>query len=1113
MTKNDQIIKQKQLEQAIAIQDQLRGLVADTVIDMTVSVLRKELAEILSATQEPEQQRKMATVLFMDVVNSTQMIQGMDPEESMDVLDVSLQAMAEPIREHVGHVSRFMGDGFLAVFGLPTARENDPEMAVRAALDILSISGKIEQSLKHQRGIKSFQIRIGINTGLIISGGLTEAEDTIMGNAIHLAARLEKAADPGSVLISKNTYQHVRGIFDVEQREPIEAKGFPEPVETYKILRIKPRAFRSMNRGVEGVETRMIGREHEMRIAQELFQEVIQKNIFHFVTVIGEAGIGKSRFLDEFEGWLDLQPIRVRLFKGRATLETQKQPYALFRDIFALHFEILDNDPIQVVRKKFLNGFRLVLQGDNQVEVKAHLVGHLLGYDIGDETIKKIFENPHLARDRAFQHMKTYFQAAAEHSPLMIFLDDIHWADESSLDLIDHLRETLVDIPVMFVVLSRPVLFERRAQWGKGDNCETIELSPLSSKRSEQLLMEVLKKAENIPDMFRKTIVEQAEGNPFYLEELIRMLVEDGVILKSEPAWRIQLDQLVDLQIPPTLTGIIQARLEGLPKGEHALLQQASVVGKVFWDAAITYINRNRSLTQTGILNSLESLQNRDTIYQLGSSAFSGVTEYSFAHGILRDVVYESVLLKQRRNYHSLVADWLIDERGAGAVEMNSVIAAHLVEAGRSEEAIDYFLKAAEAAAQKYANEEAVHLYQQALVLVPDEVMDRQFSILCSLESLWFLIGNREEQSTVLERLDHIAVRLDDQSKKADVLLRKTWYLFYMSDFPGMLNVAQELIGLAGQINLPSVTQEAFYALAWAQMQSADLNRAKTSAQRSLEVAQQIGYRLGEGNVHNVLGLIDLTQALYVDAGKHIEEFLRIAQDSDNQTRQLSALNSMVVILVILGDYEKAREYGTQQLDLAIELGDRVTESSAYINLAWAATAEEDWQAAEGFAIKGIAIKRDTRHLEALGEGLVWLGYAKLGLGQLGQAEKAFRESLEIRYELGQDALQIESMAGLSRVMLAQGDLVEAQKYGEKICEYILREEDLSGAWEPLKIYWNCYLTLRANNDPRKNDFLKDTVENLQKRAAKIPDKTDRERYLTNVPWHRDIMTEWELTR
>ena len=200
-------------------------------------------------------------------------------------------------------------------------------------------------------------------------------------------------------------------------------------------------------------------------------------------------------------------------------------------------------------------------------------------------------------------------------------------------------------------------------------------------------------------------------------------------------------------------------------------------------------------------------------------------------------------------------------------------------------------------------------------------------------------------------------------------------------------------------------------------------------------------------------------------------------------------------------------------MELAVELGSRTIEGSACVNLAWAASAQGDWQAADEYAARGIPIKRETRHLEAMGEGLVWLGYARLGLGQRKEAEDAFRESLEIRRGLGQEALQVESMAGLSLALLLQDDLDGAREFGEKIREYISRDEDLSGTWEPLKIYWICYQILRAAGDSRKDDFLKEAVDNLHKRAEKITDKIAQKRYLDNIPWHREIFAEWERVR
>jgi len=1112
MTKEEFLSKQRLLEQAIATQESLRGTIDEAIIDTTIEALRKQLAEILPTSPASEQQRKMATVLFMDVVNSTQMIQNMDPEESMEILDVSLQNLAEPIRKYGGHVNRFMGDGFLAVFGLPTARENDPEMAVRAALDVLTVSEKIAQSLKNEWEVKTFQVRVGINTGLIAAGGITESDDTIMGSTINLAARLEKAAEPGTILISKHSYQHIRGVFDMEQANPIDAKGFPDPVDTYKILGIKSQTFHLMNRGVEGVETRMVGREQEMQRAQEIARAVINKKELRFVNLIGEAGLGKSRFLDEFESWLNLQPVQVNLFKGRATLEAQNQPYALFRDMFAIHFEILDNDSVHVVRQKILDGFQQALQKDSKYEAKAHLVGHLLGYDFSESAaIKNVLDNPQLMRDQAFRHLTSYFSEIATQSPTAIFLDDVHWADESSLDLISYLGRALTNLPILFFVLSRPVLFERREQWGKGQGFETINLSPLSREQSEHLVAEVLQKVESIPSALRELIIEHAEGNPYYIEEMIRMLVDDGIIVKEEHTWHIQPNRLSDIHVPATLTGIIQARLDGLPKAERTVLQQASIVGRVFWDATVMHINREQALDEKSIIHDLESLQSREMVFQRQPSTFSDAMEYLFKHIILQEVTYETVLLKQRKKYHSLVANWLIGQRGGRVMEMSSLIANHLVKAGRTEEAIEYFQKAAEAAAAKYANEEAVDLYRQALKLTPEQAVENRYKILLGLESILNIIGERQAQADILERLDLTANQIENSQKKADVLLRKTMFFYWTSNFPEMLKVAKQAITLSRQCAYLGLEQNAHYALAWAHLQLEDFGKAEEQAQQSLELTLKIGDRMGEGNVHNVLGLINMTRGHYADARDHIEKFLHIAREIGSQNRELTALNSMVVILVILGEYETARNYGIQMLNLALEIGDRIMESTAYVNLAWGALSQEDWHAAEEYIVKGVVLKREIHQLDALAEGLVWLGYIKLGLHQLAEAEQAFRESSEIRHDLNQEVLQVESMSGLSRAWLEKGNLVKAQDYVEKIIGYILRDENLSGAWEPLRIYWNCYLVFKATDDSRKISFLKDTVNNLQNRAAKIPDEMTRERFLTNVPWHRKIMAEWKL--
>jgi class 3 adenylate cyclase len=1108
MNPEDHQSKQELLEQAIAAQERLRGTFDDVIIDTTLAALRKELDEIRSTSSQPEQQRKIVSVLFVDVVDSTRMIQDMDPEESMEILDVSLHKLAEPVQKYGGSVNRYMGDGFLAVFGAPTARENDPEMAVRAGLEILTEAQKISKALEKERGLKSFRVRVGINTGLIAAGGIDESEDTIIGSTINLAARLEKAAEPGTVLVSKHTYQHIRGFFDMQQHTPIQAKGFPEPVETYKILKIRERVFGLSNHGVEGIETRMVGREREMQRLQEIAQAVLGEKERRFVAITGQAGLGKSRLLEEFESWLEHQAYAMNYFKGRAYLESQNQPYALFREMFAVRFKIQGDDASIDVQGKFVNGFREFMPNDGKLGNKVQLVGQLLGYDFREsEAVSKLLENPQLMRDRAFDYLVSYFREAAAQRPVAFFLDDIQWADESSLDLLTYLGAALSDLPILFIALSRTELFQRREA---GEDDEIIPLAPLSRQVSEQLVVEVLQKADKIPDRLLKLIVEQAEGNPYYVEEIIRMLVEDGIIVKDLPNWRVQPERLEEIRIPSTLTGIIQARLDRLPKEERTILQQASVVGRVFWDSALEYINQENRLDRDELNRYLESLESRELVERRRPSAFSDAAEYSFNQAILREVTYEMVLLKQRKKYHSQVADWLIDQRGDRASDMSGTIANHLVSAGRTGEAVDYYQQAAESAAAKYAIEEAAGLYQQALKWTPEQALEKRFDLLLGLESSWNTIGERKKQAEVLGNLEEIANQLADQEKEAEALLRRAMFYYWLGDFSQMLAVVQQSVRQAEHISNPELELRALYWLTWAHFQLEDLDQAENTAQRVLELAVQTGDRTGEGSVHNVLGLIGMARGSYAEALQHIQEFLEIARQTGNPNRELTALNSQTVIRVLLGEYQAARDYAFQMRDLALETGQKVTESLAYINLAWGAGAQGDWQFALENVQEGLSINREVKRSEGVAEGLVWQGYILLGLQRPAEAERAFRESLEIRMEIEQDMLQAESMAGLSQALRRQGDLGAAKKYVEKVLDFIRRDENLTGTWEPLRIYWNCYQVLRDSEDPRTDEILKKALDSLLQRADKIPDQSMREGYLNNVPWHREIMTEWE---
>jgi class 3 adenylate cyclase len=380
-----------QLKNAISTLESQREVLGDAVVEASLSALRKQLSELEPDSDISERHKKLVSMVFVDVVNSTKIGHHLEPEEILEIMDSGLQRLALPIEQFGGRVTRFMGDAFKAVFGDPVTQENDAEMAVRAGLTILEDAQAYDAELQENWHITGFNVRVGVNTGMVAVGGFTESDDTMMGLTVNLGKRLESAAPPGGLLISHETYQHVRGIFEFEPLPPVIAKGFVEPVRVYLVKGLKPRAFRTGTRGVEGLTTRMIGREAELKHIQDAYYSAIEDDECQVITVIGDAGVGKSRLLEEFETWLDDQTKPIYLLKGRSSSETQESPYSLLRDALSHRFQIQTSDKVSKVHRKFEAGIGEAFDSNESTVMMAHLIGQLLGFDFGESPYLQVF--------------------------------------------------------------------------------------------------------------------------------------------------------------------------------------------------------------------------------------------------------------------------------------------------------------------------------------------------------------------------------------------------------------------------------------------------------------------------------------------------------------------------------------------------------------------------------------------------------------------------------------------------------------------------------------------------------------------------------------------------
>ncbi|RPJ49770.1 MAG: hypothetical protein EHM21_06345, partial [Chloroflexi bacterium] len=624
----------EQLEQAIATLEAQRSVLGDAVVETAVGPLREKLAALRAKGSQKAQQRKQITVLFADVSGFTSMSERLDHEEVSETINALWARLDKTILEHGGFIDKHIGDAVMALFGAPTAREDDPERAIRAALgmqaEIINWKATFSKAGSALHGlVQDIRMRIGINTGPVLLGTVgSTGEYTAIGDAVNLASRLESAAPVGGVLISQDTYRHVRGIFEVTPLDPLQVKGKSEPVRVYVVNAGRPRSFRITTRGVEGIETRTIGREAELEKMKAALQSMSASGQTHLVSIVAEAGTGKSRLLYEFIKWLEEQHYPLRLFKGRATPEMNNSPYALVRNLLATSFEIQDSDPPAVVREKLERGLRASAGDVPEAGVHAAFIGHLLGYDYADDPqLAGIQGDARQIRDLATHYLTQFFVHSTQEQAGVILLEDIHWADNASLDFIEHLMNDQPGLPLLIVNLTRPLLFEGRPGWGSGPVRHTrLDLLPLSAQDSRQLVADILRKAPEVPPALVDLIVERAEGSPFYVEELIKALIDEGIILRDGEQWRVRVERLPALKVPATLTGVLQARLDNLPAADREVLQQASVVGRVFWNRVVEHMRNPESGPASSplpVADRLETLAKKELIFPREASAFA----------------------------------------------------------------------------------------------------------------------------------------------------------------------------------------------------------------------------------------------------------------------------------------------------------------------------------------------------------------------------------------------------------------------------------------------------------------------------------------------------------
>ena len=1094
----------QQLETSIAALQAQRSLLGDEVVETAVAALRSELAAL--QTDQPaqaEQHLSLVSVLFLDIVGSTALSRQLDPEDIQTVLDGALAAFTWVVEQHGGRVLQYAGDSVLAVFGADEVREDDAERAVLAGLALLRQGQAQAQQLKVRHPELELGVRVGISSGRVLLGGGVDGVHTIRGNTVNMAARMEQAAPPGALRISQDTWRLVRGLFVMAEQPPLRVKGRDEPLQTYLVQDVVDTPVSANRRGVQGVRVPLLGRQAELAQLQQAFADVAARRTgLLSVTVVADAGLGKSRLLDELGPWLHLQGRDVNhqqqgavtRLDAQATEGRRGQPYGLLRDLFMRHLGLDARNGAGDLRAAWLQPAQQVLGERGSAAVLGHLLG--LNFSLEPE-VHALRGDARALRDRAFFHAMQWLTQLASTGPaLVLALDDIHWADDGSLDFFEALQRSHAELPVLLLNLARPLLLERRPLWCSAPGARRIDLAPLDAGASQSLSLALLQLLPEVPFQLAQQVAHGAEGNPFFMEELVNMLIDQGAIDVSSERWTLVPERLTSLQLPTTLEGVLQARLSALPQDRRRALQLASVVGAVFWDQALQVLD-------AAAVGGLDELVNRALIQGRPDSRLVGSSEYEFRHHSVHRVAYVNLLKRVRTVAHGLLAQWLSQQPAAAALQ--DQIAEHFERGGEPRLACEAWSRAAQSAQACFANAEALGHLARAWALTDETDLTRRLELTQLKLKVCDSLADRGLFAQSIQTLAQLAEALGDPGWRSEAAAWQASFEFHGGHAVAALACAQRAAELAPAADIERAARarsQAFFALA----RLGHLAPAAEAFELALVLARQGGHRQLEATIVNEQGNLEQGRGDVNAATAHWQQALAIHREQGHGVNVSGTLCNLAFAAMSIGDFDAARAQFEEARGLSERVGQAQIVGIIDINLGLVFLHQEDAHQALVCASRALQqlLRQGDRWAQAAALRVV--GRAELALGQGAAARQRFVASRDLFDELQLGHLALEAIAALIDEALQRGDVAAAAQHAQDIEQRQQAGVGIEGADEPMRIGLAQWRAWAAASDPRAPAALAQAQSDLQARAQRLVDPAQRQRFLQAVAAHRDIM-------
>jgi class 3 adenylate cyclase/tetratricopeptide (TPR) repeat protein len=946
-------------------------------------------------------ERRIITILFCDVKGSTAAAEQLDPEEWTEIMNNAFEYMIRPIYKYEGFVPRLMGDAILAFFGAPIAHEDDPQRAVLAALDIQSKIEPYSKQIQEEKGIR-FKVRVGINTGLVVVGEVgsdLRMEYTAIGDAINLAARMEQTAEPGMIQVSEETYKLIAPFFEFETLGESLIQGKAVPIRTYRVVSIKEAP--GQLRGVQGLSSPLVGREVEMELLESRLHSLVSGQ-GAFVAVMGEAGLGKTSLLNEAHRRVGEQ-LQPQWLEGHALSYAQSISYFSWRQIIRQSIGARENDTPSEVRGKL----QYVCSGCSLPGGDTAFLEAMLAIE-SEQSLKEVssFQGEALVQ-RMIEAVRAYICGLARQTPLVIVLDDMHWMDAASLALLTNLADLVLENPILLIGLSRPD--QELASWDSVDQIHQkltrsfaqINLHPLAQDQTNKLLVNLLG-LQGLPGDLLKIITEKSDGNPFFIEEIIRSLIETGQIVRENSHWIIP-SEIKKISLPNTLTGLLNARIDRLTEETKYILQIASVIGRSFEQGLLSAITDSKFELEAH----LRKLEQAGLITLEANPAQACI----FRHALVLEAAYHSMLLKRRRELHQRLGI-ILEDTYADRVEEFAPVLAHHFFTAEDPRSLKYDVLAGDSAARLYANAEAAIHYTHAI-----ETAKRGGIELNQIAELYAKNGGALEQSG-----------------QYDLALAN--YKEFQAFAHQHSEVPMEISALTAQATIYST---------FTSLHNSSL--AEDMNMQAIDLARAIGDRGTQAKLHWNLMLTFLFSKRVSQAKYHGELALRAARELGNHEQLAFVLNDLARVYTCLGEFDQAYPVVEEARQLWRELDNQAMLADSFGAEAEARHAAAEFEKMIELLHQGLFINEKIENLWGQSYGKVLLHIVYFDRGQADLAVQMANESILLGDKSGLLASSIALRCDLAWAYACYGGIEKGFAIAKESLSII---EKKNPDWKPI---------------------------------------------------------------